>query len=379
MTPEKITVPLGARAYDIHIGEALLEQAGTLLAPMLPRPRTVAVTDENVYAAQGARLKDGLTAAGIEVEFIILPPGEATKSFAELEKLTGRLLDLGVERGDTVIAFGGGVIGDLTGFACAVLRRGCGFAQIPTTLLAQVDSAVGGKTAINVPQGKNLIGAFHQPALVIADIAVLDTLPARELRAGYAEIVKYGLIADAGFFDWLEANGRALLSPDAAPERTAARIAAVKTSCEAKAAIVGADERERGKRALLNLGHTFGHALEAAFGYSDKLLHGEAVAAGMCLAFDYSADAGLCPAEDAARVKKHLAGAGLPTGFADLPPSNALSADNLLDLMMQDKKVEQNKLTLILATAIGAAFVHKDADAGAVRSFLEKQTAAAQS
>ena len=379
MTPEKITVPLGARAYDIHIGDALIEQAGTLLAPMLPRPRTVAVTDENVYASQGARLKDGLAAAGIEVEFIILPPGEATKSFAELEKLTGRLLDLGVERGDTVIAFGGGVIGDLTGFACAVLRRGCGFAQIPTTLLAQVDSAVGGKTAINVPQGKNLIGAFHQPALVIADIAVLDTLPARELRAGYAEIVKYGLIADAGFFDWLEANGRALLSPDAALERTAARIAAVKTSCEAKAAIVGADERERGKRALLNLGHTFGHALEAAFGYSDKLLHGEAVAAGMCLAFDYSADAGLCAAEDAARVRKHLAGAGLPTGFADLPPSNGLSADNLLDLMMQDKKVEQNKLTLILATAIGAAFVHKDADAGAVRSFLEKQTAAAQS
>ena len=375
MTAEKITVPLGTRAYDIHIGEALLEQAGTLLAPLLPRPRTVAVTDENVHAAQGTRLKEGLAAAGIEVEFIVLPPGEATKSFAELEKLTGRLLDLGVERGDAVVAFGGGVIGDLTGFACAVLRRGCGFAQIPTTLLAQVDSAVGGKTAINAPQGKNLIGAFHQPALVIADMTALDTLPARELRAGYAEIVKYGLIADAAFFDWLEAHGPALLSPDASPERTAARIAAVKTSCEAKAAVVGADEREQGARALLNLGHTFGHALEAAFGYSDKLLHGEAVAAGMCLAFDYSVDAGLCPAEDAARVRKHLAGADLPTSFADLPPSNALGADNLLGLMMQDKKVEQNKLTLILANAIGDAFVRKDADAGAVRTFLEKQTA----
>lgn len=371
MTPEKITVPLGARAYDIHIGEALLEQAGTLLAPMLPRPRTVAVTDENVYAAQGARLKDGLTAAGIEVEFIILPPGEATKSFAELEKLTGRLLDLGVERGDTVIAFGGGVIGDLTGFACAVLRRGCGFAQIPTTLLAQVDSAVGGKTAINVAQGKNLVGAFHQPALVLADVAALDTLAPRELRAGYAEVVKYGLINDAPFFDWLEANGAALLSGDAG-----ARIRAVRTSCEAKAAIVSADEREQGARALLNLGHTFGHALEAVYGYSDKLLHGEGVAVGMALAFDYSTRLGLCSADDAARVKAHLSGCGLPASIADLPRGVSYDAERLLTLMMQDKKVEQNRLTLILARAIGDAFITRDVNADDVRDFLAAQIGA---
>ena len=251
MSFETVALPLGERAYDIHIGEGLLEDAGALIAPLLPRPRAVVVTDENVASAQGERLKHSLDKAGIETEFVVLKPGEATKSFVELECLTGRLLDLGVERKDAVIAFGGGVIGDLVGFASSILRRGCNFIQIPTTLLAQVDSAVGGKTAINVAQGKNLIGAFHQPSLVLADVDALTTLPPRELRAGYAEVVKYGLINDADFFEWLETNGESLLAGDAG-----ARITAVKTSCASKAAIVSADEREQGARALLNLGHT---------------------------------------------------------------------------------------------------------------------------
>lgn len=365
MRVETVNVPLGARAYDIHIGEGLLEQAGSLIAPLLPRPRAVVVTDSNVAAAQSERLTASFSASGLETEFVVLDPGEGTKSFAELEHLTGRLLDLGVERNDAVIAFGGGVIGDLVGFASSVLRRGCRFIQIPTTLLAQVDSAVGGKTAINAAQGKNLIGAFHQPALVLADVEALNTLSPRELRAGYAEVVKYGLINDRAFFEWLEVNGASLLSGD-----TAARIKAVKTSCESKASIVGADEREQGTRALLNLGHTFGHALEAVYGYSDKLLHGEGVAIGMGLAFDYSVRLGLCPPEDAARVKAHLSQCGLPASFNDLPKETAFDANALLTLMMQDKKVEQNKLTLILAKSIGASFITKDVDATDVKDFL---------
>lgn len=371
MKTETVTVQLGENAYDILIGADLLESAGSLIAPFLPRKRIVVVTDQNVAAAQGARLETGLKEAGIDPAFIELAPGEATKSFAQLEALTGRLLDLGVERQDAIIAFGGGVVGDITGFAAAVLRRGCRFIQIPTSLLAQVDSSVGGKTAINAAQGKNLIGAFHQPALVLSDVSVLDTLPLRELRAGYAEIVKYGLIRDPAFFEWLERHGPNVLSGE-----PAARIAAVKTSCIAKAAIVAADEREKGERALLNLGHTFGHALEAAYGYSDKLLHGEAVSAGMALAFDYSVRLDRCAPEDAARVKTHLAGAGLPVSFGDLPPSGALNADNLLRLMMQDKKVEQNTLTLILANAIGDAFIMKKADADDVKRFLENKLSA---
>lgn len=367
MTIETVRVPLADRSYDIQIGAGLLDRAGAILAPLLKRARAAVVTDENVMAAQGERLKAGLGAGGVAADFIVLPPGEATKSFSQLEKLTGRLLDLGVERDDMVLAFGGGVIGDLTGFACSVLRRGCRFAQVPTTLLAQVDSAVGGKTAINVPQGKNLIGAFYQPALVIADIGALATLPARELRAGYAEVVKYGLIADAPFFKWCEENGAALLSGGEQP-----RAYAVKVSCEAKAAIVGADEREQGKRALLNLGHTFGHAFEAWFGYSDRLLHGEAVALGMALAFDYSVRLGLCAENDAARVKAHLAASGLPASIGDLKAD--IPADTLAAYMMQDKKVEQGKLTLILARSIGGAVIAKDAKLGDVADFLKEKT-----
>lgn len=367
MTDEIVRVPLGARAYDIHIADGLIEQAGTLLAPHLKRPRLVVVTDENVAEAQGERLEAGLAAGNVSGEFIALKPGEGTKSFAELEKLTSKLLDLGVERDDVVAAFGGGVIGDLTGFACSILRRGCGFAQIPTTLLAQVDSAVGGKTAINTAQGKNLVGAFYQPKTVIADVGALSTLSQRELRAGYAEVVKYGLISDAAFFEWLEANGEALLEGDAD-----ARIRAVKTSCEAKAAIVAADEREKGDRALLNLGHTFGHAFEAAFGYSDKLLHGEAVALGMALAFEYSVRIGRCEQRDADRVKAHLKASSLPCEVGDL--GAGLNAEDLVAYMMQDKKVEQGTLTLILADAIGAAEIVKDADSADILQFLKEKT-----
>lgn len=370
MSVETVAVSLGMRGYDIHIGEGLLENAGAYLAPLLKRQRIVVVTDENVAAAQGARLKAGLSAHGIEFEFITLGPGEQTKSFSELERLTGALLDLGVERQDLVLAFGGGVIGDLTGFACAILRRGCRFAQAPTTLLAQVDSAVGGKTAINVPQGKNLVGAFYQPAVVLADTTALDTLPSRELRAGYAEVVKYGLINDRSFFEWLENNGANLLSREGAE----ARRYAVKKSCEAKAAIVAEDEREHGARALLNLGHTFGHALEGAYGYSDKLLHGEAVALGMALAFDYSVRLGLCKTEDAARVKAHLKASGLPASMADLPDEN-ITAEDLMTLMQQDKKREAGKLTLILAYGIGEAHIVKNADTDDLLAFWKEKTA----
>ena len=372
MTTEIVNLPLGPRAYDIHIGEGLLEKAGTILSPFLPRQRTVVVTDENVFAAQGQRLSDGLDKAGIEADFIRLAPGETTKSFSKLEQLTGRLLDLGVERNDLVIAFGGGVIGDLTGFASAILRRGCRFAQIPTSLLAQADSSVGGKTAINAPQGKNLIGAFHQPAIVLADITALETLPQRELRAGYAEIVKYGLINDRPFFEWLETNGEKLLSDNGAAER----IHAVKKSCIAKAGIVSADEREHGTRALLNLGHTFGHALEGAFGFSDALLHGEAIAAGMALAFDFSVRQGRCKKEEADRLRAHLRKCGLPARIGDLPKSDHLTPGALMRLMMQDKKVEAGKLTLVLAGGIGDAVIVKDADASEIIEFLKDATAA---
>lgn len=369
MNNETVRVPLGERSYDIHIADNLIDHAGALLAPHLSRPRVVVVTDDNVAAAHSERLRAGLAGHKISADFITLAPGERTKSFAELEKLTGKLLDLDVERDDLVIAFGGGVIGDLTGFACSILRRGCGFAQIPTTLLAQVDSAVGGKTAINAAQGKNLIGAFYQPKIVIADVSALSSLPLRELRAGYAEVVKYGLISDAAFFEWLEDNVEALLNGDAS-----ALIRAVKTSCEAKAAIVAADEREKGERALLNLGHTFGHAFEAAFGYSDKLLHGEAVALGMALAFDYSVRLGRCSPDDANRVKRHLKHAGLPHNTSDL--NATLSAEDLLAFMMQDKKVERGALTLILANKIGAAVIEKNADSADILEFLKEKTGA---
>jgi 3-dehydroquinate synthase len=302
---DTLTVALGARSYDILIGEGLLDRAGDWLAPLARGGRLIVVSDENVWAAQGERLRAGL--GDIEALPLLVPPGEGSKSWAELERLLDEMLGIGIERRDHVVAFGGGVIGDLVGFAAAIANRGCAFVQIPTSLLAQVDSSVGGKTAINVAAGKNLVGAFHQPSLVLIDLACLDTLDPRQLRSGYAEIVKYALIEDPAFFEWLEANGPALLAGD----RKALRHA-IAASVAGKARIVEEDERETsGRRALLNLGHTFGHALEAETGYSERLFHGEAVAAGMVLAFDFSVERGLCPSEDAARVRAHLAAAGI--------------------------------------------------------------------
>ncbi len=368
---DPVRVSLGERSYDIHVGARLLEQAGALLSPALHRSRIVVVTDENVADAQLDRLAAGLARSDIEFREVVLPAGETTKSFAQLERLVSDLIDLGVERSDVIVAFGGGVVGDLVGFAAAVVRRGCRYAQIPTTLLSQVDSSVGGKTAINVAQGKNLVGAFHQPTIVIADITALETLSPRQLRAGYAEVVKYGAIADAAFFAWLENNGAALLGGDEALRRIA-----VKRSCEAKAAIVAADERESGERALLNLGHTFGHALEAIYGYSDALLHGEAVAIGMTLAFEYSARQGLGPPGAGKRLADHLRAAGLPADLDDLPADGDFNEDRIIEHMMQDKKVESGALTLILAEDIGAARIVKDVPVDQVRVFLKEKIAA---
>lgn len=365
MNAARLTVDLGERSYDIRIGSGLLERAGEILAPHLNRMRTFVVADSTAREKHGARLEAGLGAEGVAADWIDVAPGEASKSFAGLEDVLDRLIAKGADRRDLVLAFGGGVVGDLAGLASALLKRGCAFAQAPTTLLAQVDSAVGGKTAINTGAGKNLVGVFHQPVAVIADVDTLDTLPTRHLRAGYAEIVKYGALGDVGFFDWLEANGAACLSGD-----RAARIEAVRRSCAMKAAVVSRDETETGERALLNLGHTFGHALEAAYGFSDALLHGEAVAAGMGLAFDFSAALGLSPAADAARLKTHLRAAGLPAGAADLPPGAELAADRLLAAMEHDKKMVGGRLTFVLARGLGAAFVARDVDRGRVRAFL---------
>ncbi len=361
-----VSVALGSRSYPIHIAPGLLGNVAPLLGPLAPRGRIAVVTDTHVAALHLPAFVAGLAAAGLAVDEIILPGGEATKNWAMLEQVTERLLQLGVERGDAIVALGGGVIGDLTGFAAAILRRGCKFVQIPTTLLAQVDSSVGGKTAINAAAGKNLIGAFHQPALVLIDPQLLQTLPLRERRAGYAEIVKYGLIGDAGFFDWCEANVAALLAGD-----PAILSHAIATSCRAKAQIVAADERETGDiRALLNLGHTFGHAYEAEAGFSDRLLHGEAVAMGMALAFDLSAARGLCPPGDAARVRAHLTAAG----FGLDPPSLGLtaSAATLIHHMRQDKKMQAGTLAFILARRIGEAFVARDIPLEDVEAFLSK-------
>lgn len=351
---DTVPVALGERSYDILVGANLLadDVSAEAIAEHLTRPKTVIVTDETVGPRHGATLRLKLDAAGIKAEVISLPPGEATKSFEWLQKLLSDLLDLGVERSDTIVALGGGVIGDLTGFAASILRRGISYIQVPTTLLAQVDSAVGGKTGINVPQGKNLIGSFHQPKLVVSDVSTLATLDTRQFLAGYAEVVKYALIDDPDFFDWLEEHGPALVAGDAELRRRA-----VVQCCKAKARIVAADEREAGQRALLNLGHTFGHALEAETGYSDTLLHGEGVAIGMVLAFALSARLGLCPAEDGDRVKAHLDAVGLPTSPKSL---GSLSADTLLTHMAQDKKMKGGRLTLILTRGIGRAFATAD-------------------
>jgi 3-dehydroquinate synthase len=366
MSGSVIRVGLGERAYDIRIGSGLIDQAASLISPHLARPYTVIVTDATVDAAQGGRLAAALAAAGVKFDKIVLAPGEATKSFASLELVVEKLIALGVERRDAIIALGGGVIGDLAGFAAAILRRGCRFVQIPTTLLAQVDSSVGGKTAINAKGGKNLVGAFHQPSLVIADVNALSTLPAREIRAGYAEIVKYGALGDAAFFAWLEREGARVVAGD-----QTARIEAVTTSVAMKARIVAADEREEGERALLNLGHTFGHALEAAFGFSDRLLHGEAIAAGMGLAFDYSVMIGACAPAEAERLKRALGNAGLPAGVADIEGAPAIPAETLLSFMMQDKKVERGALTLILARRIGEAYIARNVEAASALAFLK--------
>ena len=363
-SPLTVTVDLSARSYDIIIGENVIKGAGQSLKPLLKNMRVGIVTDDCVAPLHLEALTDSLSKAGISSKAFILPAGEQTKSFEALEGLMSDLLDAGYERADYLIAFGGGVIGDLTGFAASILKRGCGFIQIPTTLLAQVDSAVGGKTAINARQGKNLIGAFYQPALVLSDIGVLSTLPERQLKAGYAEIVKYGLLGDAAFFEWLDDNAGKVLAAD--PK---ALSYAVAQSCRAKAAIVAQDEREHGRRALLNLGHTFGHALEAQAGYSGSLLHGEAVAAGMVMAFGYSAAQGLCSAQDAKRVNDHMAKHKL-TRFEDLPPAIISDADALMRHMSQDKKNSGGELTLILARAIGDSFIDKGADSAAVKAYI---------
>lgn len=357
LSPQIIGLELGPRSYDIVVGEGVLSQLGERLSKLLTRPFTVIVTDENVAAHHLAATQDILSAKAIKIGTIILPAGEATKSFAQLESLTGQLLELGVERQDVIVALGGGVVGDLTGFAASILRRGVRFIQVPTTLLAQVDSSVGGKTAINTPQGKNLIGTFHQPSLVICDVALLKTLPKRQLLAGYAEIVKYGVLGDADFFTWLEKNGAGLLA--AGENGGPLRAEAVARSCRAKAQIVATDEKEAGKRALLNLGHTFGHALEAATGYSDRLLHGEGIAIGMGLALDLSAKLGFAAPEEAVRLRAHLASVELPTLLRDVK-GEPLSANELLSHMQQDKKVTGGELNLVLARGIGSAFMERN-------------------
>jgi 3-dehydroquinate synthase len=364
--PITVRVGLGDRGYDVLVGADLLDRAGALAAPFIRRGRTAIVTDRNVADHHGERLEAAFEAAGIAVDMIVIAPGEGSKSFEGLASLSDQLLALGLDRGDVIVAFGGGVVGDLVGFAAAIYKRGIDFIQIPTTLLAQVDSSVGGKTAIDTPRGKNLIGAFHQPKLVLADLDVLATLPQREVRAGYAEVIKYGLLGDAAFFDWLEAHHAAVLHLDVA------EIArAVARSVEMKAEIVGEDEKEAGRRALLNLGHTFGHALESETGYGDALLHGEAVAAGCAMAFRFSAQLGLCPVADAHRAERAIAAAGLPVRLEDVATQGqTFAADALLAHMGQDKKAEGGRLTFILTRGIGDAFVAKDVDPASVRSFL---------
>jgi 3-dehydroquinate synthase len=370
VAPTRLNVVLGQRSYDVVVGTGLLAQAGALMQGVLARPRLVVVADARVAPLHLADLTHGLEAAGIRHELVPVPPGEASKSFAELERLIDRLLELEVERYDTVAAFGGGVVGDLAGLAASLLKRGVPYVQIPTTLLAQVDSSVGGKTAIDSPRGKNLIGAFHQPRLVLADVGTLATLPRRELLAGYAEVVKYGLLGDRRFFEWLEAQAPALIGGD-----PSLLSEAVLASCRAKARIVAADERESGERALLNLGHTFGHALEAEAGYGERLLHGEAVAIGMVMAFELSARLGYCPLQDAVRVRRHLAAVGLPTGVRDAGLGRFDSA-GLLTHMRQDKKVRDGRLTFVLVRGIGEAFVTRDVSVASVVAMLDRELAA---
>jgi 3-dehydroquinate synthase len=361
-----VHVPLPGRAYDIVIGEGLLDGAGTRFADLFPGRRFGIVTDTEVAKAQLPRLSASLEEAGIGHTSIVLPNGESTKSLARLGEVVDGLLAARLERGDLVIALGGGVIGDLAGFAAAIARRGMDFVQLPTSLLAQVDSSVGGKTGINSPHGKNLIGAFHQPRLVLADLDALATLPERQFAAGYAEVVKYGLIDDAAFYFWLEEHRRAIFSGD-----SALRAEMVARCCAAKTRFVLEDEKETGVRALLNLGHTFGHALEKATGYSDRLLHGEGVSIGMVLAYAFSARLGLAPSQDTGRIAQHLAAAGLPTRLADIP-GDLPGTDVLMEAIAQDKKVVRGTLTFILTRGIGQAFIETSVDPGTVAAFIEE-------
>jgi len=371
--PAIVKVALGPRSYDIVIGRGLIASLGARVAALRPHAKAAVVTDENVASRHLVAVQAALADVGIATSRVIVPPGEGSKSFRVFEQVCEALISARIERGDLVIALGGGVIGDLAGFAASVVRRGLDYVQVPTTLLAQVDSSVGGKTAINSAQGKNLIGAFHQPILVLADTATLDTLPAREFRAGYAEVAKYALLGDAAFFSWLEAHWREVFAAGQASGGLA-REHAIAVSCRAKAAIVARDERETGERALLNLGHTFGHALEAACGFSDRLLHGEAVAAGMALAFAFSARQGLLPVAEAERAILHLAAVGLPTQAKDIP-GGLPAADRLMDLIAQDKKVKRGMPTFILVRGIGAAYVEGGVDPDDVRAFLSEKLA----
>ena len=369
-----VRVDLAGRSYGIAIGPGLIDRAGELTAKLLAQPRVIIVSDDIVAERYGARLYNSFTKAGIEASILFVPAGERSKEFDIFGQLMNGLLDQRPDRKTTLVALGGGVVGDLVGFAASVLLRGVDFIQVPTTLLAQVDSSVGGKTAINTRHGKNLVGTFYQPRLVLADTDVLDTLPRRELLAGYAEVVKYGLIGDPAFFDWCEKNATDLLAGDAAR-----RTYAIEQSCRAKARIVAADERETTDlRALLNLGHTFGHALEAETGFGPDLLHGEAVGTGMALAFDLSARLGLCPAGDAERVRAHLGAVGLPVRLRSIGGGNRRqwNTAKLIEHMRGDKKAQAGHLTFVLTRGIGKAFVTRDVDEGALRSLLDQAVAA---
>jgi 3-dehydroquinate synthase len=364
--PILVDVALAGRAYDIVIGRGLLAGLGARVAALRPGARVAIVTDDIVAKQHLAAAEASFARAGIETGRVIVPAGESTKSYSMFERVCEDVIAARIERGDLVVALGGGVIGDLAGFVASAVRRGVDYVQVPTTLLSQVDSSVGGKTAVNSRHGKNLVGAFHQPILVVADTALLDTLPDRIMRAGYAEVAKYGLIADADFFAWLEVNWRDVFSGAAAREH------AIAVSCRMKAQIVARDERETGDRALLNLGHTFGHALEAAAGFSDKLYHGEAISIGMALAFAFSARRGLCAPAASERVVRHLTAVGLPTRIAQIPGERP-DADRLIELIGQDKKVKRGRLTFILARGIGESFIAPDIDVGDVREFLTGQ------
>ncbi|GMO38092.1 3-dehydroquinate synthase [Bradyrhizobium sp. TM233] len=370
--PVKVEVALENRAYDIVIGRGALSSLGERVAALRPGVRTAIVTDRTVAKHWLEPAEASLAASGIPTSRIIVEEGEISKTYAGLEKVSEALIAAKIERNDLVVALGGGVVGDLAGFAAAILRRGVDFVQVPTSLLAQVDSSVGGKTGINSPQGKNLLGAFHQPVLVVADTAVLDTLSPRQFRAGYAEVAKYGVLGDEAFFTWLEKNHSDIFKGGSAREH------AIATSCRAKAGVVSRDERETGERALLNLGHTFGHALEAATGFSDRLFHGEGVAIGMTLAAQFSAKLGMIGEAEAVRVERHLIEAGLPTRLQDIAgfaQEGLADADALMALMAQDKKVTRGKLTFILLEAVGRAVIAKDVEPAPVRDFLKEKLA----